>query len=309
MPIIQYLPDGKEIEIEEGETILQAAVRTGIALAHICGGNGRCSTCRVIILQGLENCAPRNPKEQAIAEQLHFDPTIRLACQATVTGRVKLRRLVLDDEDVELSSLFISGVSPGLTGVEKHVLILFADIVGFTSFAESLLPYDVIHVLNRYFRRVGEVIIRHGGHIDTYMGDGFMALFEADDPVDAALRAIRTGLEMIEAVRKLGPYLKELYQESFDIRIGLHYGQVVAGTLGAPGNKTMTVIGDAVNLASRIEAANKRVGTQFLISADAYALVKEHVRLGQRTRLTLPGKSGKYTLYEIIGLKENAATK
>jgi len=304
MPKIEYLPDGQEIEVEEAETILQAAVRAGIALAHICGGNGRCSTCRVIILQGLENCAPRNPKEQAIAAQLHFDPTVRLACQTTVTGRVTLRRLVLDDEDVELSSLFIRGVSPGLTGVEKHVLILFADIAGFTSFAESLLPYDVIHVLNRYFHRVGEVIVRHGGQIDTYMGDGFMALFEADDPVAGALRAIRTGLEMIEAVQKLGPYLQELYQESFNIRIGLHYGQVIAGTLGAPGNKKMTVIGDAVNLASRIEAANKRLGTHFLISADVYALVKEHVRLGQRTRLTLPGKSGQYTLYEIIGLAD-----
>ncbi len=72
MPIIQYLPDGKEIEVEAGETILQAAVRAGIALAHICGGNGRCSTCRVIILQGLENCAPRNPKEQAIAAAVAF---------------------------------------------------------------------------------------------------------------------------------------------------------------------------------------------------------------------------------------------
>jgi len=309
MPKIRYLPDDKEIEIAAGETILQGAVRAGIALAHICGGNGRCSTCRVIVLEGLEHFAPRNSKEQAIAEQLHFDAPVRLACQTTVTGRVTLRRLVLDDEDVELSSLFIRGVEPGLTGVEKHALILFGDIVGFTSFAESLLPYDVIHVLNRYFHRLGEVILRHGGHIDAYMGDGFMALFEADDPKEGALLAIRAGLEMIEAVQKLGPYLKELYQRGFEIRLGLHYGQVVAGTLGAPGNKKMTVIGDAVNLASRIEAANKRVGTHFLISADAYALVKEHVRLGQRTRLTLPGKSGKYTLYEVIGLKENATTK
>ncbi len=68
---------------------------------------------------------------------------------------------------------------------------------------------------------------------------------------------------MIEAVQKLGPYLQELYQESFEIRIGLHYGQVVAGTWGAPGNQKMTVIGAAVNLASRIEAANKRVGIRF----------------------------------------------
>ncbi len=302
MPNIQYLPDGKEIEIKEGETILQAALSAGIPLAHICGANGRCSTCRVIILDGLENCAPRNPKEQAIAELLQFVPEVRLACQATVYGSVKLRRLVLDDEDIELSSLFVKGVEPGSGGIEKHILILFADIIGFTSFAEALLPYDVIHVLNRYFHQVGEVISRHGGHIDNYMGDGFMALFEADSPTKDALQAIEAGLEMIEAVQRLGPYLQVLYQRSFEIRIGLHYGQVVAGTLGASGNKKMTVIGDAVNLASRIEAANKKAGTQFLISEDTYALVKDHVRVGQCTRLTLPGKSGKYTLYEVIGL-------
>lgn len=302
MPTIQYLPDDKEIENKDGETILQAAVRSGISLTHICGGNGRCSTCRVIIVEGRENCAARNSKELAIAKLLQFDPTIRLACQTMITGSVTVRRLVLDDEDVELSSLVIRGGEPGLVGVEKHILILFADIAGFTSFAESLLPYDVIHVLNRYFHQVGEVIARHGGHIDNYMGDGFMALFESEEPADGALQAIQAGLEMLEAVKNLGPYLQELYKRSFHIRLGLHYGQVVAGTLGAIGNKKLTVIGDAVNLASRIEAANKKAGTQFLISEDTYALVKRHIRVGQCISLTLPGKSGKYTLYEVIGL-------
>jgi adenylate cyclase len=302
MPLIHYLPDDRRIDANDGETILQAALRGGIVQAHLCGGRARCSTCRVIILEGLENCALRNAEEQAIADLLGFDPKVRLACQTVVRGDVKLRRLVLDDEDVELSSLFIKGIEPGLVGIEKHILILFADIVGFTSFAESLLPYDVIHVLNRYFHLVGAVIARHGGHIDTYMGDGFMALFEADDPTAGALGAIRAGLEMIEAVQKLGPYLKELYQRNFEIRLGLHYGQVVAGTLGAPGNKKMTVIGDAVNLASRIEAANKHAGSRFLISEDTYALIKGLVKIGRISRLSLPGKSGKYTLYEVIGI-------
>ena len=83
--------------------------------------------------------------------------------------------------------------------------------------------------------------------------------------------------------------------------------QVVAGNLGVPGNKKMTVIGDAVNFASRIEAANKQAGTQFLISADTYALVKSHIQVGRSIRLTLPGKSGKYSLYEVIGLADAKA--
>ena len=303
MALIYYLPDKIEFEANEGETILMAALRAGIMHAHLCGGSARCSTCRVIILEGLENCTPRNAEEQAIANMLQFDQKVRLACQTVVTGNVKLRRLVTDIlEDVEVTSLYIEGVDPCSIGVEKYILILFSDIRGFTPFAENLLPYDVIHTLNLYFQKVGEVIGRHGGVINNYMGDGFMALFEADDPNEGALRAVRAGLELIDAVQELKPYLEELYNKSFKIRVGLHYGQVVAGKLGSPGNKKMTVIGDTVNLASRIEAANKQAGTQFLISEDTYALVKAQVKVGQRVRLTLPGKSGEYNLYEIVGL-------
>ena len=95
---------------------------------------------------------------------LQFDPRVRLACQTVVTGKVKLRRLVTDIlEDVDLTSLYIKGVEPCSIGVEKYILILFSDIRGFTPFAESLLSYDVIHVLNLYFQKVGEVIDRYGG--------------------------------------------------------------------------------------------------------------------------------------------------
>lgn len=292
MALIYYLPDEIGIEANEGETILLAALRAGIAHAHLCGGNARCACCRVIIIEGLENCAPRNPEEQAIAEMLRLEPQERLACQTVVTGKVKLRRLVTDIlEDVDLT-----------IALEKYILIFFADIQRFTLFAESLLPYNVIHVLNLYFQKAGEVIGRHGGVINNFMGDGFMALFEADDPSEAALRAIRAGLELLDTVHKLEPYLEELYHKSFQIRIGLHFGQVVAGELGSPGNKRMTVIGDSVNFASRIEAANKRAGTLFLISEDAYALVDAQVRVGRRVCFPLPGKSGKYSLYEVAGL-------
>ncbi|MCL4501653.1 MAG: adenylate/guanylate cyclase domain-containing protein [Deltaproteobacteria bacterium] len=305
MPLIHFLPDNQKINAHEGETILQAGLRAGIPHASFCGGSARCSTCRVVVLEGLGNCAPRNPEEQAIAEMLRLEPQVRLACQTVVTGKVKLRRLVTDIlEDVDVDSLYIEGAEPCSIGVEKYILILFADIRGFTPFAENLLHYDVIHVLNLYFQQAGKVIERHGGTINNYMGDGFMALFEADDSSEGALRAVQAGLELIEAVRSLKPYLEGLYHQSFQIRVGLHYGQVVAGKVGSPGHKKVTVIGDAVNLASRVETANKEAGTQFLISEDTYALVKDRVSLGRQVRLKLPGKSGKYNLYEIVGLNE-----
>ncbi len=303
MPLLHFLPDNQKIQANEGETILQAGLRAGIPHASFCGGGARCSTCRVVILEGLENCAPRTPEEQAIAEMLRFEPQVRLACQTVVTGKVKLRRLVTDVlEDVDVDSLYVEGVEPCSIGVEKDILILFADIRGFTPFAENLLHYDVIHVLNLFFQQAGKVIARHGGTINNYMGDGFMALFEADEPSEGALRAVKAGLGLLDAVQNLKPYLEELYTKSFQIRVGLHYGQVVAGKVGSTGQKKVTVIGDSVNLASRVESANKEAGTQFLISEDTYALVKDLVRLGRQVRLKLPGKSGKYNLYEVVGL-------
>ncbi len=307
MPKIQFLPDDKEIEAKDDETILQAAMRAEIPLAHICGGNARCSTCRVIVLEGMTNALPRNAAEKKIADLLNFDPSVRLACQTIATGNVKLRRLVMDDEDLELSSLFIQGVEPGETGIEKNILILFLDIQGFTAFSEGLLPYDVIHALNRFFNQMGEVINKYEGKINTYMGDGFMALFDAQDPKEGALRAIGAGLEMLAKVRGLQPYLEELYKKSFHIRIGLHYGHVVAGTVGAHGNRKMTVIGDSVNFASRIEAANKKAGTRFLISEETYTLVKDRVQVGKKVSLDLHGKTGKYRLYEVLRVKPGAS--
>ncbi len=303
MPLIHYLPDRKTIDADGQETLLHAALRAEIPHTNVCGGFARCSTCRVSVIEGLEHCSPRNPEEQAIADMLRLPAIVRLACQTVPTGPVKVRRLVEDLEDVEFDALFIKETAACAIGEEKDILILFSDIQGFTPFAESLLPYDVIYCLNLHLRQMGEIISQYGGRINNYMGDGFMALFEAETPAAAALQAVRAGLAMLQKVEELGPYLEELYHRSFKIRIGLHYGKVVAGNLGHPGQKKKTVVGDAVNLASRIESANKKAGTNFLISADTYALVKGQVQVGKRVHMNLQGKSGRYRLYEILGVR------
>ncbi len=301
-PRLEILPDGIETETAESETILQAMLRCGVLQPHVCGGKARCSTCRLLVLAGLENCSPRSPKEQRIAEKLRFPPNIRLACQTHISGPVKIRRLIIDDEDIEFNSLSFPENHLGVVGVEKGIVILFADIQGFTAFAETLMPYDVIHVLNRYFNLMGKVIRHYQGYINAYMGDGLMALFETADPASGAAQAIRAGVAMLREVETLRPYLQDLYHRSFDIRIGLHYGQVVTGALGAPGDRRETVIGDAVNVASRIETMNKQAGTRLLVSEAMYHLVKEKLRVGKCLEVNLPGKSDVHNLYEILDI-------
>lgn len=146
------------------------------------------------------------------------------------------------------------------------------------------------------------MITHFAGCIDNYAGDGLMALFGMNDPAEAPLQAVRAGLGMLEAVERLKPYLENVYSKSFQIGIGIHYGEAVVGEIGAENLKRVTAIGDAVNLASRIESANKQAGTRLLISEETYNEVKGRVSIGRTIRVALPGKSGEYALYEVIGL-------
>jgi adenylate cyclase len=258
-----------------------------------------------LILEGLEHCEPRNEKEQLLADRLHFTSEIRLACQTTINNDVTLRRLVLDDQDLQLTDQRSAEPAPASAGEEKELAVLFADIRGFTPFAEALPPYDVVHVLNRYFHAMGKVINRNGGHIDNYMGDGLMALFGMEGSTEAALQAVKSGLEMHAAMELLKPYLQTIYARSFQIGVGIHYGDVVVGAIGAQSLKRVTAIGDAVNLASRIEAANKQAGTGLLISEETYREVHERIHLGKTIRVTIPGKTGEYSLYQVLGLRDS----
>lgn len=300
MPKTYYLPDHREIEVPEGSTLLQASLNAGIPVAHACGGTARCSTCRVMILEGLEHCSPPTPQEHALTERLRFAASMRLACQTRATGPLVLRRLILDCEDEKLASQS-TALPDSLPGEEKHLAILFADLIGFTAFSEALLPYDAVHALNRYYHYVGPVVHGHGGIIDNYMGDGFMALFGMEKKGNPALDAVRAGLGILQTVGTLKPYFKSLYGRSFDVRIGVHCGDVIAGTIGFQENQRTTVIGDTVNFASRIEAANKQSGTRFLISDVTWRSVRNHVRTKKCAPVTIPGKRGEHELYEVLG--------
>ena len=216
---------------------------------------------------------------------------------------MKLRRLVLDADDVDLTDQLRSQAVHRLVGEEKRVAVLFADIRGFTTFAEELPPYDVIHALNRYFYRMEEIIRSHHGYVDNYMGDGLLAIFGSADREAAPLDAVLAAIEMLDAVGKLSPYYASIYGRSFRIGIGVHYGNVVLGSIGPPGRDRVTAIGDAVNFASRIEAANKVTGTSFLISDDTYNHVKESVEVNRFKDIVLPGRMHQCTLYEITGIK------
>ncbi|HEY5573933.1 MAG TPA: adenylate/guanylate cyclase domain-containing protein [Anaerolineales bacterium] len=304
MPSIHFIPDDKTVTVEAHETILQSAMRAGIPLTHDCGGKARCTTCRILILDGaMAYVSPRNEKEAVLAGQLGFEPIIRLACQTLVTGDIRIRRLVLDDSDISLTRLAGPGSSTASVGSEKYLAILFADIRNFTHFAEKQLPYDVIHFLNRYFYHMRQVVERNKGYINNYMGDGLLALFGLDDPANAAERAVHAGLEMLREMENLQPYIKQTYGQNLQMGVGIHYGDVVIGNLGNAASERSMVIGDAVNVASRIESCNKIASTRLLVSAAVYDQLGDRVTVGKKSNFTLKGKEDEFQLYEILSLR------
>lgn len=303
MPKVSYLPDNISVEVDEGEFLLNASKLADIPHLHVCGGAARCSTCRVVVVDGLANCSEPNRAEQAIRQQLCFQGSMRLACQTQVLGDVTVRRLVIDTEDAEAIAHQVKHKKAPTPAEEKYLAILFADIRNFTALAEHLLPYDVMYVLNRYFQAMGRVVHAHGGIMNNYMGDGFMALFGVErGDRHMADRAVMAAVEMLEVMQSLNDHIDTLYHRRLDIGIGLHCGFVVVGQLGAVENQRLTAIGDAVNVAARIESMNKELGSRLLISDELYARVRDRVRVGQQVSLELKGKQGKYRLHEILGI-------
>ena len=299
---LRSLPDNVTIDCVTGESVLEAARRAHLPIAHACGGKAKCSTCRIWILAGAESCPAKEALELEMTARLGLPDDIRLACQLRPTGDIAFRRLVLDETDLRVANQ-LHRSDAAKSGEVKPVVLFFSDVAGFTSFSETLTPYDVMYILNRYFTQVGELIERNDGYIDKFVGDGLMAIFGVEGQPDAPIRSVNAALQTLAAVDRMKPFFASMYGIDFNIRIGLHLGEAVIGSIGSPGHERLTAIGDAVNVASRIEAANKEAGTRLLISEALYNRVKDEVEMSDFIRVRLRGTSDRITLYDIAKLR------
>ena len=298
-------PDSKEIEVSDNESILIASLRSNISHLSACGGVGKCSTCRIEVLEGLENCSERSELEATLAKRLSLPDNIRLACQTKITGKISYRRLLLDKRDVNLNNQLTNKKLESV-GTIRNLTIMFCDIKGFTSFSEALSAYDVIFILNRYFSIMRDIILKNGGEINNYIGDAILAIFGLKESRQQALRAVSSAIQMIKAMDEFKEYLRKAYGRDFDLRIGVHFGEVIVGSVGFEEDKKLTVIGDTVNIASRIEATNKDSETRLLISDVVYEQVKDFVKSKDFVRLKLRGTSNLITLHEITEFEDNS---
>lgn len=255
--------DGRKVAMEPGSSVLDASRRLGVPHASVCGGRGRCSTCRIHVSVGRENLPEPSAEELRVLQRVGASDATRLACQLQPTHDVSVTPLLSPDATAK-DGHRRSAISQG---AEREVAILFADIRAFTAFSEKKLPYDVVFVLNQYFRTMGEAVERAGGQLDKFIGDGVMALFGIETDTEAGCRAaLEAARRMALGLKELNENLKNDLPEPLRIGIGIHVGSVIVGDMGYAGARSVTAIGDPVNTASRLEAMNKDFASQLIVS-------------------------------------------
>jgi adenylate cyclase len=188
-----------------------------------------------------------------------------------------------------------------LAGASQDATILFSDIRGFTHLSEQLSAREMVGTLNDYFTEMVDVIFENGGTLDKFIGDAIMAVFGApfvtpDDPDNAAQAAV----EMMECLRAFNSGRKGKAEPRLSIGVGISSGTVVAGTIGSIKRMDYTVIGDHVNLAARIESANKYYGTKILVSEQTAGRLNRGYTMREIDRVRVIGRNAPVTLYEIL---------
>jgi adenylate cyclase len=258
-------PDGRFVEVTRGTSVLEASRIAGIPHAHVCGGRGRCSTCRVRVRGEIGSIDPPGPDELRVLRRISATPNIRLACQLRPRGTVEVTPLL-----PPFAQAADGRSRVGLThGSEREIAILFADIRGFTALAEGRLPYDVVFVLNRYFSAMGQAIETAGGHVDKFIGDGVMALYGIDTGAqDGCRAALASAQQMSERLAELNVSLEQELDRPLRIGIGIHCGPVIVGEMGYGNATAITAIGDAVNTASRLEELTKEYDCELVVSEE-----------------------------------------
>jgi adenylate cyclase len=248
--------------VGRGATILEASRIGNIPHQSVCGGKGRCTTCRVRILDDGGTLPPPNAHETKAIERLGLDSDIRLACQIRPKTNISVSPMLNPDNNLQGATS-----ARALTGKEQETVILFVDLRQFTKLAESKLPYDVVYILNKYYAVCGEVIESNGGRLDKFIGDGIMAIFDSKaDASDNCRNVLNAASGISRGMKTLNEQMKLDFSEEMRFGMGIHAGDTIVGMMGYGKTVTETAVGDNVNVASRLEGLTKDFNCELVVS-------------------------------------------
>lgn len=261
--LVRY-SDGKSVAVAPATTLLEASRIAGVPHASICGGRGRCTTCRVKIESGMDNLSEIGEREMKALRRIGAGTGLRLACQTEILQNEVVLTLLLP---AQVEPRRARGETADSIGRDVQLAVMFVDIRGFTALAEGKFPYDVVFLLNTYFQSIGKAIEAHGGTIDKFLGDGVLAYFGLNEDGRTACRnAVAACREIAAGLIGVNRQLQSALSTPLQLGVGLHFGDVVFGEVGYESKRSLTIIGDTVNTAARLEGLNKAAHSQMILS-------------------------------------------
>jgi len=297
--VVLSYSDRKRVSAPAGLTVLEMSRIGGIPHASVCGGRGRCSTCRVRVGGPDRGLLPApSTEEAAVLERVGAPESVRLACQLRPPpGRYRITPLL----PANTGPVESYRRQPQAHGGERYVAILFADIRGFTSISEGRLPYDVVFLLNRYFRATGQAVQAAGGRLDKFIGDGVMAIFGLDsEPQQACRQALDGARRMAAALDDLNESLSGDFDQPLRIGIGLHAGPAIVGEMGFERTSSLTAIGDTVNIASRLETLTKEFKVELVVSEELLDRAGVDLADAPRHDIEIRGRQGRLAVRAVV---------
>lgn len=260
-------PNGLTLSVPKGWSVLEASLRNHVPHASVCGGKARCSTCRIRIVGDLAGLPAPSRRERFVLDRVgaSVDPAVRLACQ------------LRPQTDIAFFLVFPPQINAAhmrqsvhiRAGEERYIVSMFVDMRRSTALAEQRLPFDMMFIINRFLAAVSSAVEAAGGQPNQFVGDGILALFGLDTSPSVACR------QSIDAVGKIAANVAQLNRDlAGDLRepircgIGVNGGRVIIGDIGYREHVVFTALGDAVNVAARLQDMTKDLGCEVLIAEE-----------------------------------------
>jgi adenylate cyclase len=259
--------NGRTVRVPRGLSVLEASLRYNVPHASVCGGRARCSTCRIRVIGDCTSLPRPSRREAFVLNRVGAgsDPAIRLACQLRPEADLSFFQIFLP----QITAASLRTSSPSRIGEERYLVSMFVDMRGSTKLAEKRLPFDTVFIVNRFLGAVSQAVIECGGQPNQFVGDGQLALFGlATSPQTACRQALKAAAMIAANVDELNQFLKHDLREPIQFGIGIHGGEVIIGDIGYRDHMVFTALGDAVNVAARLQDMTKNLGCEAIVSEE-----------------------------------------
>jgi adenylate cyclase len=258
--------NGRTVRVPKGLSVLEASLRHNVPHASMCGGRARCSTCRIRVIGDCSVLPEPSPREAFVLHRVGAnDPSIRLACQLRPETDLSFFQIFTP----QAMSANTRTSQPHRIGQERYLVSMFVDMRGSTKLAEIQLPFDTVFVVNRFLGAVSQAVIECGGQPNQFIGDGELALFGLScGPQVACRQALRAAAVIAANVEELNRFLSHDLREPIRFGIGIHGGEVIIGDIGYRDHMVFTALGDAVNVAARLQDMTKGLGCEVILSEE-----------------------------------------